>query len=104
MQQKRRWWDILVTGKSAERLVFIDETGANTKMIRRYGWGPRSARVVSNVPFGHWKTTTFVGALRTLWNDGPYGCRWSNEWGYFPGVCATGVDQDIEARRHRDNG
>lgn len=71
MQQKRRWWDILVTGKSAERLVFIDETGANTKMIRRYGWGPRSARVVSNVPFGHWKTTTFVGALRTTGMTAP---------------------------------
>ena len=61
----------MVTGKSAERLVFIDETGANTKMIRRYGWGPRSTRVVSNVPFGHWKTTTFVGALRTTGMTAP---------------------------------
>ena len=65
MQRKRRWWDILVTTKSADRLVFIDETGANTKMIRRYGWGPKSSRVVSNVPHGHWTTTTFVAALRT---------------------------------------
>ena len=65
MQQKRRWWQILVTPKSMDRLVFIGETGANTKMIRRYGWGPKSARVLSDVPFGHWGTTTFVGALRT---------------------------------------
>ena len=65
MQQKRRWWQILITPKSMDRLVFIDETGANTKMIRRYGWGPKSARVISDVPFGHWVTTTFVGALRT---------------------------------------
>lgn len=64
MQHKRRWWQILVTPKSADRFVFIDETGANTKMIRRYGWGPKSERVVCDVPFGHWKTTTFVGALR----------------------------------------
>ncbi len=71
MQQKRRWWQILITPKSMDRLVFIDETGANTKMIRRYGWGPKSARVVSDVPFGHWATTTFVGALRTTGMTAP---------------------------------
>ncbi len=71
MQQKRRWWGILVTPKSAERYVFIDETGANTKMIRRYGWGPRSERVVCDVPFGHWHTTTFVGALRSTGMTAP---------------------------------
>jgi hypothetical protein len=44
--------------------VFLDETGANTKMSRRYGRGPRGERVVDAVPFGHGKTTTFVAALR----------------------------------------
>jgi len=48
-----------------DRDVFLDEMGANTKMARLYGWGPKSERVVSSVPHGHWKTTTFVGALRT---------------------------------------
>lgn len=62
---KRRWWDILVTGQPIGGLVFLDETGANTKMIRRYGWGPRSSRVTDDVPHGHWKTTTFVAALRS---------------------------------------
>jgi transposase len=51
--------------RTADRLVFLDETGASTKMARLYGWGPRSERVVSDVPHGHWKTTTFIGALRT---------------------------------------
>ena len=46
------------------RLVFLDETGADTKMTRRYGWGLKSARVLGQVPHGHWKTTTFVAALR----------------------------------------
>lgn len=54
-----------MSSQRTDRLVFIDETGANTKMARRYGWGPRSERVISDVPHGHWKTTTFVGALRT---------------------------------------
>lgn len=46
------------------RLVFIDETGASTKMARRYGRCPRGRRLVSSEPWGHWKTTTFVAALR----------------------------------------
>jgi transposase len=46
------------------RLVFIDETGASTKMARRYGRAPRGKRCRAAVPHGHWKTTTFVGALR----------------------------------------
>ncbi len=50
---------------SLDRCVFLDETGANTKMARLYGWGPKSERVVSAVPHGHWQTTTFIGALRT---------------------------------------
>ena len=46
------------------RLVFLDETGASTKMARRYGRAFYGHRLVSKVPHGHWKTTTFVGALR----------------------------------------
>jgi transposase len=47
-----------------ERLVFIDETGASTKMARRHGRSLRGERCRAAVPHGHWKTTTFVGALR----------------------------------------
>ena len=54
-----------MTRHSVDRYVFLDEMGANTKMTRLYGCGPKSERVVSSVPHGHWKTTTFLGALRT---------------------------------------
>ena len=47
-----------------ERLVFIDETGATTKMARLRGRAPRGERLRSGVPHGHWKTTTFGGGLR----------------------------------------
>ena len=33
-------------------------------MTRLYGWGPKGERVIDRVPHGHWKTTTFVAALR----------------------------------------
>jgi hypothetical protein len=46
------------------RLVFIDETSANTKMVRLCGRCARGARLVGHVPQGHWKTITFVAALR----------------------------------------
>ena len=47
-----------------DNLVFVDETGASTKMTRLYGRCPRGERLVAPVPRGHWKTTTFIGALR----------------------------------------
>src|SRR6202167_6565459 len=45
------------------RLVFIDETAANTKMVRPSGRCARGERLGGRVPHGHWKTITFVGAL-----------------------------------------
>jgi transposase len=47
-----------------KQLVFIDETGATTKMTRLYGRAPRGKRLVDKVPHGHWKTTTFICGLR----------------------------------------
>lgn len=45
-------------------MVFIDETGLNTKMTRLYGRSPKSQRCVAHVPHGHWQTSTFIAALR----------------------------------------
>lgn len=47
------------------QLVFIDETWATTNMTRLRGRCPRGERLVAAVPHGHWKTSTFVAALRT---------------------------------------
>ena len=33
-------------------------------MARRYGRSPRGERLVTAIPRGHWKTVTFVAALR----------------------------------------
>jgi transposase len=44
--------------------VFIDETWATTNMARRHGRARRGQRLVAAVPHGHWKTTTFLAALR----------------------------------------
>jgi len=44
--------------------VFLDETGANTKMARLHGRAPKGQRLRSPIPHGHWKTTTYIGGLR----------------------------------------
>ena len=47
-----------------DRLVFIDQTSASTKMARLYGRSKRGERCRAAIPHGHWKSTTFLGALR----------------------------------------
>src|SRR6202030_943705 len=60
---RRRW--IREQGLlDSTRLVFIDETAVSTNMVRLSGRCPRSERLVGRVPHGHWKTITFVAALR----------------------------------------
>jgi len=44
--------------------VFVDETWASTNMTPGYGRAPRGERLLGYVPHGHWKTTTFLAALR----------------------------------------
>ena len=51
-------------GLKPEKLVFLDETGTNTKMTRTRGRAMRGERLVASVPHGHWKTTTFLAGLR----------------------------------------
>ena len=46
------------------RIVFIDETAANTKMARLYGRAPKGERCRAAVLHGHWRTTTFIAAMR----------------------------------------
>lgn len=60
----RRRWIRKQSMLDSSRLVFIDETAANTKMVRLSGRSPRGERLVGRVPHGHWKTITFVAALR----------------------------------------
>ena len=62
--------------------MFIDETGASTKMARLHGRAPRGERLRASIPHGHWKTTTFTGALRLtgmtapMVLDGPMTGEW----------------------------
>ena len=63
LSRRQAWFDGQLD-LDPERLVFIDETWASTNMARTHGRALRGQRLRAPVPFGHWKTTTFVGALR----------------------------------------
>lgn len=62
MEQREAWFEGQLD-LDPERLIFIDETWASTNMARRHGRAPRGQRLRVGVPYGHWKTTTFIGAL-----------------------------------------
>jgi len=62
--ERRRRWREDAADLDPTRLVFIDETWTTTNMTRLRGRAPSGVRLVAAVPHGHWKTTTFVAALR----------------------------------------
>ena len=64
MARRRSQWAARQTLVDPARLVFIDETWTKTNMAPLRGWAPRGARLRAKVPHGHWKTMTFLAALR----------------------------------------
>ncbi len=62
--ERRQAWFALQPDLDPAKLVFLDETGATTKMARLRGRSPRGERCRAAVPHGHWKTTTLVAGLR----------------------------------------
>ena len=64
MAEARQRWKAGQPGLDAKRLVFVDETGTSTKMVRTHGRCRRGQRLIGKAPWGHWKTTTFTAGLR----------------------------------------
>src|ERR1700751_2011598 len=62
--RRRQRWRSWQAHLDPRRLVFIDETWIKTNMAPLGGWGPKGERLRGFVPQGHWRTLTFLGALR----------------------------------------
>src|SRR5204863_1195346 len=62
--RRRAQWTKYQDRIEPERLVFIDETWTKTNMAPLRGWAPCGMRLMAKVPHGHWKTMTFLAALR----------------------------------------
>jgi transposase len=62
--RRRQRWRARQGRLDPAKLVFIDETWIKTNMAPLRGWGPKGKRLRGFAPHGHWRTLTFLGALR----------------------------------------
>lgn len=62
--RKRERWKKHQAKIDPRRLVFIDETWVKTNMTRTHGWHRRGEPLKAKAPYGHWRTMTFLAALR----------------------------------------
>lgn len=69
--RRRAQWRKYQDRIDPRRLVFVDETWAKTNMTRLRGWSCRGRPLVDKVPHGHWRTLTFLAALRSERIDAP---------------------------------
>lgn len=70
--RRRAQWALYQGRIDPTRLVFIDETWTKTNMAALRGWALVGQRIRAKVPHGHWKTMTFLAALRHDRVDAPW--------------------------------
>ena len=62
--EKRKSWNGLISGFSASDLVFLDESGCNTDMTRRYAYSLGGSRAVDSAPLSKPKNTTILSSIQ----------------------------------------
>jgi transposase len=63
VQEQRREFCDRLAGIDPQRLVFVDECGANTAMTRTHGRAPAGQRVYTDAP-AHWESITLTCGVR----------------------------------------
>jgi transposase len=58
----RAAWRTELAEVDPARLVFLDESGIDTRLTRAYARAARGERAPGKVPWGHWKRLTVIGA------------------------------------------
>lgn len=61
--ERRAEWIVRQAGLAPEKLIFLDECSVKTNMVRTHGRSLQGTRLVAKVPYGHWKSTTFIAGL-----------------------------------------
>ena len=64
MVEKRKNWNGLISGFNASDLVFLDESGCNTDMTRRYVYSLGGSRAVDSAPLSKPKNTTILSSIQ----------------------------------------
>jgi len=70
--EKRAHWHEQLAGIDPARLVFVDESGANTKMTRWRGRSPGGQRLVAHIPQGHYQTSSLISWVRLAGPSAPW--------------------------------
>ena len=63
MQKKRNEWRLSASSLPIERVKFLDESGFNIDLVRRYGRSIGENRVVGSAPLNTPPTTTVVSSI-----------------------------------------
>jgi len=65
-ERRDRWAEQLDDACEGDysRVLFLDETGAMTNLVRSHGRSAEGSRCVGHAPAGHWKVMTAVAAIR----------------------------------------
>ena len=64
VQRKRKNWQQHIPENGAKNLVFLDESGINTDMTRRYARAKKNQRAVDSAPLNTPATTTILSSIR----------------------------------------
>lgn len=64
MAERRAGWHEQLADEPVAALVFVDESGANTKMTRLRGRALGGQRLLARVPHGHYQTSTLISGIR----------------------------------------
>lgn len=62
--RKRKDWHDLISGFNINHLVFLDESGCNTDMTRRYAYSIGGSRAVDSAPLSKPKNTTILSSVQ----------------------------------------
>jgi len=62
--EKRARWHEQLAAEPVAQLVFVDESGAHTKMTRWRGRALGGQRLVAHIPQGHYQTSTLISGIR----------------------------------------
>jgi len=94
---KRAHWHEGLATVPGRRLVFVDESGANTQLLRWRGRAPKGQRLVAALPQGHYQTSTLIAALRL---GGPW-APWVFEGAMDGEMFLAWIQQGLAPALHR---
>ena len=64
MAEKREAWNGIISGFSTNNLVFLDESGCNIDMTRRYAYAQGGSRAVDSAPLSKPKNATILSSIQ----------------------------------------